>query len=170
MIANYDCLAGAVRLYRMGRLPEAEAICRRILATEPQNAEVLHLIGMIASEAHHYGVAIAFIRKAITLDDEQVCFHISLARAYRFLWRLEDALKVARRALAIDPGCADAHYELGSALYQQGDVRGAIAHCGRAVELNPDHGKAHERLGTAHLLLAEKWWQAQPVRPRGLGR
>jgi tetratricopeptide (TPR) repeat protein len=171
VIAVPDHFAKATHLYRERQLPEAEAICRKILKAEPQNAEVLHLIGKIASEAQHYGVAIAFIQKAIALDKERASFHASLARVYRFLWRMDEAVESAHRALAIDPACADAHYELGSALYQQGDVWGAIEHCRCAIELNPEHGKAHERLGTAHLLLAENWWHAHSaVRPHGLGR
>ena len=139
----------------MRQLPEAEAICRKILATETQNAEVLHLIGMIASEAQHYDVAAAFIRKAIALDNGRASFHANLGRAYRFLWRLDEAVRSCRRSLAIDPALADAHYELGASLYQQGHILEAMECCRHAIELEPNHVNAHCKLGTAHMLLGE---------------
>jgi hypothetical protein len=155
MVVNPDCLARAMRLYRRGQLPEAEAICLKILKTEPQNGEVLHLIGMIASEAQQYGMAIAFIRKAIALQGERAFLYASLGRAYRFLWRLDEAAQSCRHALAIDPSCADAHYEMGATLYQQGRIGEAIECCRHAIELKPDHAKSHVKLGNAHVLLGE---------------
>jgi Tetratricopeptide repeat/Glycosyltransferase family 9 (heptosyltransferase) len=155
MVTSSVCFASAMHLYRMRQLPEAEAICRKILATEPQNAEVLHLIGMIVSDAQHYDVAVAFIRKAIALDDERASFHASLGRAYRFLWRLDEAVQSCRRSLAIDPALADAHYELGASLYQQGRIVEAMGCCRHAIELEPNHVNAHCKLGTAHMLLGE---------------
>jgi Tetratricopeptide repeat/Glycosyltransferase family 9 (heptosyltransferase) len=169
MVASSVSFAGAMRLYRMRQLPEAEAICRKILTTEPQNAEVLHLIGMIASTAQHYDVAVAFIRKAIALDDGRASFHAGLGRAYRFLWRLDEAVQSCRRSLAIDPALADAHYELGATLYQQGRVVEAMECCRHAIELEPNHVNAHCKLGTAHMLLGE-WaigWAEYEWRLRG---
>jgi Tfp pilus assembly protein PilF len=155
MIANSSCLSSALHLYQLGQLSEAEMICRNILSTERQNAEAVHLIGMIASDAQHYDLAVAFIRKAIALDGGRAIFNVSLGRAYRFLWRLDEAVESCRRALAIQPTCADAHYELGAALYQQGRVMEAMECCRHAIELEPRHAKAHDKLGTAHMLLGE---------------
>ena len=145
----------AEQYFQQGMLSESEDVCRKILSADPRDAEALHLIGKIASEAGHYGVATAFIRKAIAADKERACFHVSLSRAYRFLWRLDAAEQSCRHALAMDPTYADAHYELGATLYQQGHIAEAIDCCGHAIELKPDHAKAHVKLGTAHLLLGE---------------
>ena len=63
-------LADVTRHFKAGRNAEAEATCRRILASDPENPEALHLLGVIATETQKYDVAIAFIRKAIALDGE----------------------------------------------------------------------------------------------------
>ena len=42
-----NMLESALAHHRAGRLAEAEAIYRQILATDPQQADSLHLLGMI---------------------------------------------------------------------------------------------------------------------------
>jgi tetratricopeptide (TPR) repeat protein len=54
-----------------------------------------------------------------------------------------------RRALALDPKLAQAHYNLGNALRDQGDLAGAVAAFRRAIELRPDYAEAHCNLGHA---------------------
>jgi hypothetical protein len=181
MTMSVQSMADAVQHFRARRLAEAEAVCRQILAGEPRHAEALHLLGAIASEAQQYGMAIAFIGRAIALEERRALFHTSLGRACRMLWRLDEAVESCRRALSIDPTFADAQYELGSALFRQGDFALAMRHLRHAIELEPGHAKAHDRLGTAHLLrgdFAAGWpeyeWRRHNHRPRleprGLGQ
>jgi len=55
--------------------------------------------------------------------------------------------------LAKNPGCWMAHYNLGIALKDRGDIDTAIAHYRQAIELRPSYAEAHYNLGR---LLAEK--------------
>src|ERR1019366_5048338 len=52
-------------------------------------------------------------------------------------------------ALAANPGCWAAHYNLGVALVQKGRVDEAIAQFQMALQLKPDYAEAHNNLGTA---------------------
>lgn len=52
-----------------------------------------------------------------------------------------------RAALALRPGSAGVHANLGSALKAQGDVAGAIACYRKAIELDPKSAAAHTNLG-----------------------
>ena len=56
---------------------------------------------------------------------------------------------VAFNVLASVRRCADAHFDLGCVLLQQGRVSEAIAHYERALQLKPDYADAHLDLGTA---------------------
>ncbi len=51
-----------------------------------------------------------------------------------------------REAVSLDPGMADAHYELGNLALRQGDLREALASLERASELAPESAKAHYAL------------------------
>jgi CheY-like chemotaxis protein len=68
--------------------------------------------------------------------------------------RHDDAVRLARSALAHDPGCAEAHYYLGHALARAGSPWEAMPALERAAELRPEVALFHvclaelcERLG-----------------------
>jgi tetratricopeptide (TPR) repeat protein len=54
-------------------------------------------------------------------------------------------------ALAANPECWAAHYNLGVALVKKGKVDEAIAHFQDALQMRPDYAEAHNNLGSAYL-------------------
>jgi tetratricopeptide (TPR) repeat protein len=60
------------------------------------------------------------------------------------------AIVFYRKILAIDPGNARAHNNIGLALQQLGQVEEALPHHQRALALSPDMAEAHAALGNAH--------------------
>src|SRR5450432_3659091 len=57
--------AMALRDYQAQRYVQAEALCQKILAFEPDHADALHLLGMIAYSSEHPEDAIDLIHQAI---------------------------------------------------------------------------------------------------------
>ena len=53
----------AVLRHQAGRLEEAEALYRQILAAQPEHAAALQLLGLIAHQAGRHEVAVELIRK-----------------------------------------------------------------------------------------------------------
>ena len=51
--------------HRAGRLPEAEAAYRRVLAAQSEHPEALHLLGVIAHQVGHNERAVELIQRAI---------------------------------------------------------------------------------------------------------
>jgi Tfp pilus assembly protein PilF len=70
-------------------------------------------------------------------------------RAVRWGWSLLLGFSVAFNLLACVGRCAEAHYNLGTVLFQQSQVPEAIAHYEQALRLNPDYADAHNDLGLA---------------------
>ena len=66
--------------------------------------------------------------------------------------RFEEAAAEFRKAVAAEPGSVPAHFNLGAALSQTGDLRGAVEQFEAALRLDPAHANAHYNLG---LLLAQ---------------
>ena len=60
--------------------------------------------------------------------------------------RLEDAVACFRRAVELDPKCAEAHSNLGNALREQGRPEEALLHLNRALECKPDLPEARLNL------------------------
>ena len=63
--------------------------------------------------------------------------------------KFEEAMGCLKRAVALKPGYADAHSNLGNALKEQGRVDEALPFYHRALELNPLHFDALNNLGNA---------------------
>jgi tetratricopeptide (TPR) repeat protein len=78
-----------------------------------------------------------------------------LAVANMLCVRGEHALAVVclRKALAIDPGNAQAHNTIGLALQQLGHAEEALSHHQRALALSPGMAEVHASLGNAHRML-----------------
>ena len=66
--------------------------------------------------------------------------------------RFEDAADQFRQAVAAQPDNITAHFNLGAALTQTGDLPGAVAQFEETLRLDPNHPNAHYNLG---LLLAQ---------------
>src|SRR5208283_5074227 len=113
-------LLKAVRLQRAGRLSEAARIYRQILAFDAEQADSLHLLGMIAYQAGGYELAVAMIRKAIAIkvamNDDQASYHSNLGTVLQAQDKLDEAVACYERALALRPELAEAHHSMGNVL------------------------------------------------------
>jgi len=141
--------AQAFQLLQAGRLVEAEALYRQVLAVQPDHALALHHLGVIAHQSGRDDLAVEWIRRALVLAPEDYAAHFNLGEACRTLGRLDDAAVSFRRALELDPTWAEAHHGLGFVLMQRGDREEAVAAYQRAVELRPDFLAAWINLGNA---------------------
>jgi predicted O-linked N-acetylglucosamine transferase (SPINDLY family) len=144
-----QALAIALQHHQAGRLQAAERIYRQILHAEPNQADALHLLGLMAHQAGKHAVAVQYIRRAIEFSGRAALFHNSLGEAYRALGGIPEAIACYRRGLELKPDYAEAHNNLGNALKQQGKLDEAIACYRRALERKPDFAEAHSNLGLA---------------------
>ena len=78
----------AVQRHRAGRLAEAEALYRQILAAQPNHADAAHSLGVIALQVGRHDAAIEWMRKAIALDPNHGDAQLNLGAAYRVSGRL----------------------------------------------------------------------------------
>jgi protein O-GlcNAc transferase len=139
----------ALRRHQAGRLADAEALYRQILAVQPNHAEARHLVGVIAHQTGRDDLAVEWIRQAIALNPNICAAHCNLGEAYRALGRLDEAMAAYRRALELKPDYPEAHNNLGAALKDRGQVDEAMAAYRRALELKPGFPQAHNNLGVA---------------------
>lgn len=142
-----EALVIAVQHHQAGRLQAAENICQQILAVDPDHAETLHLLGVVAFQLGNHEVSIQQLGRAIELNGTDSSFHRSLGTAFQAQGKLDEAIACFCRALELKPDYAEAHYRLGTAFQAQGKPDDAIACHRRALELKPDYPRAHYHLG-----------------------
>ncbi len=141
----------ALEYQKMGYLSQAETIYHQILRKDKNNADALHLLGVIALESGKPEEGIELIEKAIRLDPAEPTFYNNAGEACRTINKLDKAIAYYRRATSLAPDFYTAHYNLGVALQEQGNLDEAIVCFRRTLSLSPDHAEAHYNLGNAFL-------------------
>ena len=137
----------AIQHHQAGRLPQAEALYREVLARDPQCVDALHYLGVIAHQVGKHGLAAELIGRAAALAPEQAAIHSNLGEAYRHLGRLDEAIASFRQALALQPNYPDALSNLGNALTTQCQFDEAIACYRQVLTHQPHSASAHYNLG-----------------------
>ena len=107
-----------------GRLAEAEAIYRQVLARSPDHAQALHLLGALACQVGQLEAAIELIGRAIAIDPLAARYHLDRGEAYRRSGRLEVAVAGFQRAIALEPGLAPGAKQPGQCALGPGPARG----------------------------------------------
>jgi predicted O-linked N-acetylglucosamine transferase (SPINDLY family) len=133
--------------HQAGRLREAEALYRQILRQEPNHADALHLLGVVAHQHGQHDLAAELIGRAIAQCGDRAAYHSNLAETYRAQGKLAEAEQSLRRALALDPDSAHAHNNLGIVLGALGRSAEAVEALTRAIGLRDDFAEPHNNLG-----------------------
>lgn len=149
-------LATALHHHQAGRLPEAEALYRKILQAHPNHPDALHLLGVIAHQAGKHDVAVDYIGRAIGFNPKIAEYHNNIGEAYRAQGKLEEAVACYGRALALRPAYAEPHSGLGMAFHAQGRLEEAMTHYRRALAIRPRYAEVHNNLGVAFKALGRR--------------
>jgi protein O-GlcNAc transferase len=139
----------ALQHHQTGRLADAEALYRQILSVQPNHADALHFLGVVAHQTGRHALAVEWILQAIVLKPNYPAAHSNLGEAHRTVGQLNKAIANFRRAIELKPDYPDAHNNLGNALRDGGQLNEAMAAYRRTIELKPDFPEAHMNLGNA---------------------
>ncbi len=142
-------LALGLRYHQAGQTALAEQTYRSVLAREPQHADALHLLGVLALQSGQHAVAVDFIRQAIAQNSTQPAYFNHQGIALSNLRRNAEAADSLRRARQLAPQMWDVHYNLGNVLRELGEADAAIASFRQAVTLRPNYAEAWFNLGNA---------------------
>src|SRR5262249_45295343 len=109
-----DVVAEATRLYVAGNRPQAEALCQQALRQEPDNADALPLLGLLANDAGKPYVAIELISRALARQPTAHNFHNNLGLALAAAGLRYAAAEHFKEALRLNPGDVLARANLGN--------------------------------------------------------
>ena len=140
----------ALEHHLAGRLGEAEALYRQILAGQPNHHESLHLLGMLACQAGKHSDAQDLVQLAIVINPAAE-YYASLGVILGFLGRRKDAAAAFRSAVKLKPNYPEGHNNLGNALASLKEWEPAVEAFRTALAQRPDFVDAHFNLGAALL-------------------
>ncbi|MBV8781077.1 MAG: glycosyltransferase family protein, partial [Phycisphaerae bacterium] len=136
-----DLMTRALAHHQAGRLGQAEDAYREILHIQPNHAEALHMLGVIAYQVKKADVGVAFIQKSLRCNPTNPVAFKNLAVALKAAGRFEDAADIARRAIEMNPADPDPWGTLGNALSDLNRLNEALLAYQKAVELAPGVAK-----------------------------
>ncbi len=139
-------LQTAIQYHRQGQLPKAEAIYRKILSVQPDHADALHLLGLVAHGVNQNREAVRLIRKAIDANPQNGAYHNNLGNVHMALSRLDDAEESFATAARIQPDMVEAHINLGNLFKYRGKTTRAKDSYGEALKIDPDSVGAYYNL------------------------
>jgi tetratricopeptide (TPR) repeat protein len=145
--ALHDTIQRARALHQRGMLGDAETMYRDVLRLQPDNHDVLHLIGLLALQTDRPAEGVALISQALRLHGNDAGAHCNLGLGLRALQRLEEALASCDRAIALRPNFAQAYSNRGLVLADLRRPEEALASHDRAIMLRPEFADAHANRG-----------------------
>jgi predicted TPR repeat methyltransferase len=128
-----DLLQIAIEHHRAGRLREAEGGYRALISQSPEDAEALHLLGVLAEQVGRAGDAVPLLERAARLRPGDAAIFFNLGHAYGQCGRIDQAIEAFTRSLEIEPGRTATMIDLGLALLARqrqggtGDAERAMA-------------------------------------------
>ena len=146
-----EMFARGLAHHQSGNLVEAEACYREVLRLEPDHADALHLLGVVAQQNGDYVQAEQLIRSAIASQSprrrlsQQSRQHVSPSGRSRPRHRKLSASDHAR------PQSHRRVHSLANSLADQGNFAEAEKYFLEVLRLQPHHADAHYNFGNAKL-------------------
>jgi tetratricopeptide (TPR) repeat protein len=136
----------AHRHLQAGQSLEAQLYCQQLLATEPNHAPALHLMGLIAFKAGDLDHALAWMARAVA-EEPKPDYIASLAATLLKLGRRDEALKALDKAVQLKPDDAALWKLMGDALLELQRFDHALLSFQHVLKLDPRNQDAAYKSG-----------------------
>lgn len=128
-------------LLEAGQVADAEGCSRQALTQQPDHADALHLMGVVAFHKQQYDHAVEWIAGAIRQAPKPE-YLLSLGNALQQSGRLEEALKAYDRGVMFKPEDAELWKSMGNVLVKLERSDEAVLSFQHALKFNPRHLEA----------------------------
>jgi tetratricopeptide (TPR) repeat protein len=150
---------------KAGRFLDAQISCQQALAVDSNQADALHLMGLLSFQAKQYDHAVEWIGRAIR-QDPRPAFLASLGGTLQQQGRYEEALNVLDKAVQLKPDDGELWRHLGDILVQLARFDRALLSFQQVLKLNPRH---HDALYKSGALLNQIGRHAEAIAHLDLG-
>ena len=140
-------LRTALTHHRDGRLAEAEALYRRVLAMDPRQPNALRMLGMIVMDHPGDTEAETLFRRHLEVDPDNPLTLHQLGRVLQGKGQDREAVVAFQRASLGRPDFAPIFNDLAVSLHGLGQRDEALATLDRCLGLDPDYAAAHDNRG-----------------------
>ena len=146
----------AFDLQREGKMEQASAQLRRVLAKDPSARFVHQHLGSVLAQLGRHEEAVASFSEAARSFPANSILHFNLGLSYLRLRRWPDAAQAFRKTLEIDPNHFRARSNLASLQLQQGRPREALQQALKVLQSQPRYEPALFNAGVASLAMGNR--------------
>jgi tetratricopeptide (TPR) repeat protein len=134
-------------LLRLNRSNEAQHLLKIGIKKFPNDASLLHQMGMVYRKLGQSDKAFPYVQQAIIIDPEKALYYNDLGMLFYDKKNYTKAITFYKRAIAKEPKYAIAYSNLGISYKQLEKATEAIASYKKAIEIEPNFAAAHNNLG-----------------------
>lgn len=146
-----DLLKQAIQAHQTEAIETAEKIYLEILTLQPENADALHLLGILYAQTQRLDLALTYLKKCCEYYPKVASYQNSLGNLYFRLGELKTAELHYENSLTLAPSHATTYSNLGNISFKTNDFEKAKYYYQKSIELNPHLADAHYNLGTIYL-------------------
>jgi tetratricopeptide (TPR) repeat protein len=138
----------AVSHHQAGRLAEAEIEYRKVLSTQPDHADALHFLGVLAGQTGHPDAAVQLISRSIELSPTSAGAYGNLGKLLAGQGNASGAVAAYRKAAELNRIDPHSWYALGIAHRMNGSLDESLVALRKAIGLHRDFAEAHSEAGS----------------------
>jgi predicted TPR repeat methyltransferase len=172
--ADTSFIEKAIRLHQAGRLAEAEAAYLGLLRTRPNDADVLHFLGLLRMHQGRRPAAIELIQRSLRILATNPHAWNNLGNLLLAEDQQEEAEAAYMRATHLSPKMAEAWFNLGVLFRRKRRPEDALKSFRNVLDSNPQFSRAYESLGLLLYRMGQpthaadvyrKWLEVEPGNP-----
>jgi uncharacterized protein (TIGR02466 family) len=148
MQATPQVIQQLIQLLNQGHLATAEEKAKTLLAHNPREFILHHVLSLALDQQQKYAEAATSYQNAIQLKPNMPDLYFNLAIVFNHLHQLADAEEAYRKAIQLQPNFFEAHGNLGTVLQRQGRLDEAIQSYQAGLRIHPQDARAYFNLGT----------------------
>lgn len=138
-ISKNEAMMLLQNLQQQGKNAEAAQICKEFLEYNPNDVDVLFLLGTFLSESRDYQGALPYLQKVIQLNPNHAEAYNNLGNLLYQLQQYKDACDMLQKAVTIKPSYYEAWHNLGSILKKTYHGEASVECFRNVLKYNPDY-------------------------------
>jgi tetratricopeptide (TPR) repeat protein len=148
-IQTQQLFVEAAREHQRGNFAGAQKLYAQVLTAEPNHAEALHQLAIVALQTGNPGPGLALVERAVGIKPGEATYHITRGMALAALGRVDEAIQAYYKSLLLEPDSLGGLVNLGNAFMERGRVEEAIGVFEKAAARHPTFAPSFVNLGCA---------------------
>lgn len=137
MINIHETIKVALQHYRSGNLPEAARLFRTVIKSQPQDAQVMYLLGIIYGQLGNYDSSMQYLKRSLQLNPSDANIYFALGLITQLSGGSDESIDYFQKSLSLSPNNSEACKHLGNIFKEREQFDGAVIYYQKALQIDP---------------------------------